>query len=93
MLAYRKTLIGGFFVLLLGLAQAALAQDAIDMRGKTALITGSTSGLGRTVAERLGAMGAIVIVHGRSEARGREVAAAINAAGPGRAVFYRADLG
>jgi NAD(P)-dependent dehydrogenase (short-subunit alcohol dehydrogenase family) len=93
MLAHRKTLIGGLFVLLLGLWQAALAQDAIDMRGKTALITGSTSGLGRTVAERLGAMGAIVIVHGRDEARGREVVAAINAAGPGRAVFYRADLG
>jgi NAD(P)-dependent dehydrogenase (short-subunit alcohol dehydrogenase family) len=90
---HRKTLIGSLLVLLAGLSQPALAQDTIDMHGKTALITGSTSGLGRTVAERLGAMGATVIVHGRSEERGQEVVDAINAAGPGRAVFYRADLG
>jgi NAD(P)-dependent dehydrogenase (short-subunit alcohol dehydrogenase family) len=38
-------------------------------------------------------MGATVIVHGRNEERGAEVVAAINAAGPGNAVFYRADLG
>lgn len=62
------------------------------MSGKTALITGSTSGLGREVAMRLGAMGATVIVHGRNEDRGHEVAEAINSAGPGQAVFYRADL-
>ena len=86
---------GPLFALLatvLCLALPAEAQQAIDMNGKTALITGSTSGLGRELAERLGAMGATVIVHGRSEERGREVVAAINAAGPGEAVFYRADL-
>ena len=87
-----KALIGGLFVLMAGLAGGALAQDTIDMRGKTALITGSTSGLGAEVAGRLGAMGATVIVHGRSEERGREVVDAINAAGPGRAIFYQADL-
>jgi NAD(P)-dependent dehydrogenase (short-subunit alcohol dehydrogenase family) len=63
------------------------------MTGKTALITGSTSGLGREVAIRLGAMGATVIVHGRNAERGAEVVAAINAAGPGEAIFYQADLG
>ncbi len=93
MSSQRKTLIGGLFVLLAGLAGSALAQETIDMRGKTALITGSTSGLGAEVAERLGAMGATVIVHGRSAERGQQVVDAINAAGPGRAIFYQADLG
>lgn len=89
----RKTLIGSLLMLLGLLSQPLLAQEIIDMRGKTVLITGSTSGLGSTVAERLGAMGATVIVHGRSEERGQEIVDAINAAGPGRAMFFRADLG
>ena len=57
-----------------------------------ALVTGSTSGLGRELALRLGARGDHVIVHGRSEERGAEVVNAINAEGPGSARFYRADL-
>ena len=76
-----------------GVSLTALAQDAIPMAGKTVLITGSTSGLGKEVATRLGAMGAKVIVHGRNAERGQEVVDAINEAGPGTAVFYRADLG
>jgi NAD(P)-dependent dehydrogenase (short-subunit alcohol dehydrogenase family) len=92
-LAQRKALIGGLLFLLGSLAQPLPAEEMIDMAGKTVLVTGSTSGLGRTVAERLGAMGATVIVHGRNEERGHEVVEAINAAGPGHAVFYRADLG
>jgi len=91
MLSRRNALI---FCLILGLTgPLAQAQDTIDMNGKTVLITGSTSGLGETVAKRLGAMGATVIVHGRSAERGAEVVDAINEAGPGRAVFYQADLG
>jgi NAD(P)-dependent dehydrogenase (short-subunit alcohol dehydrogenase family) len=89
----RKALIGGLFILLATVSPWAPAQDTIDMNGKTALVTGSTSGLGETVAKRLGAMGATVIVHGRNADRGQEVVAAINEAGPGRAVFYQADLG
>ncbi len=57
-----------------------------------ALVTGSTSGLGRELALRLGARGDHVIVHGRDEERGAEVVDAINAAGPGSARFYRADF-
>ncbi|MGB3584279.1 MAG: SDR family NAD(P)-dependent oxidoreductase, partial [Roseiarcus sp.] len=40
----------------------------MTMKGKTALITGSTDGVGRYVAERLAAEGARVIVHGRDRA-------------------------
>ena len=59
---------------------------------QVALVTGSTSGLGRELALRLGARGEHVIVHGRSEERGAEVVDAINAEGPGSARFYRADF-
>jgi NAD(P)-dependent dehydrogenase (short-subunit alcohol dehydrogenase family) len=44
------------------------------------------------VARRLGKLGAIVIVHGLDEARGRAIAAEITAAGPGRATFEPGDL-
>lgn len=88
----RKALIG-VICLLPGLsAQAGAPADTIDMTGKTAMVTGSTSGLGEVVARRLGAMGATVIVHGLNEERGREIAAEITRAGPGRAVYYAGDL-
>lgn len=59
--------------------------------GKTALITGSTDGVGRMVAERLGTDGWRVIVHGRDRERGNEVVAAIKKSG-GDAEFIAADL-
>jgi NAD(P)-dependent dehydrogenase (short-subunit alcohol dehydrogenase family) len=70
----------------------AAAPQTIDMNGKTAFVTGSTSGLGEVVARRLGAMGATVIVHGLDENRGRAIAAEITRAGPGRASFQPGDL-
>jgi NAD(P)-dependent dehydrogenase (short-subunit alcohol dehydrogenase family) len=63
----------------------------MTLHGKTALITGGTSGIGRAVAERLAREGAEVIVTGRDEPRGDEVVAAIESAG-GRARFILADL-
>jgi NAD(P)-dependent dehydrogenase (short-subunit alcohol dehydrogenase family) len=59
--------------------------------GKTALITGSTDGVGRMVATRLGEDGWRILVHGRDRARGAEVVTAIKAAG-GSAEFLQADL-
>jgi NAD(P)-dependent dehydrogenase (short-subunit alcohol dehydrogenase family) len=73
-------------------AFSAAPAPTIDMHGKTALVTGSTSGLGEVVARRLGRMGATVIVHGLDENRGRAIAAEITAAGPGRATFEPGDL-
>ncbi|MGD0196665.1 MAG: SDR family oxidoreductase [Solirubrobacteraceae bacterium] len=61
------------------------------LQGKTALITGGTSGIGRAVAERLASDGAEVIISGRDEGRGREVVEAVEAAG-GKARFIAADL-
>src|SRR5262245_52494364 len=59
--------------------------------GKTALITGSTDGVGRVVAKALGARGMRVLVHGRDRERGERVVAEIKAAG-GSAEFLAADL-
>src|SRR4051812_26126821 len=85
-----------FLLTLLSFAFSAFAFSAVpaavDMTGKTALVTGSTSGLGEVVARRLGKLGATVIVHGLDENRGRAIAAEITAAGPGRATFQPGDL-
>ena len=59
---------------------------------RVALVTGSTSGLGRELALRLGSMGMRVIVHGRNRERGMEVVEAIEREGVGNARFYAADL-
>ncbi|MDX3660132.1 SDR family NAD(P)-dependent oxidoreductase [Streptomyces sp. ID05-26A] len=52
----------------------------LNLKGKRALVTGSSSGLGEAIARLLAAEGADVVVHGRHEARARAVAADIGAA-------------
>jgi NAD(P)-dependent dehydrogenase (short-subunit alcohol dehydrogenase family) len=59
--------------------------------GKTALVTGSTDGVGRLVAKRLAEGGWRVLVHGRDRGRGEAIVAEIAAAG-GTADFLQADL-
>ena len=57
--------------------------------GKTALVTGSTDGVGRVVAEMLAAAGWRVLVHGRDRERGERVVAADQ----GRRRFRRVSRG
>jgi len=49
----------------------------IDLSGKTALVTGSTAGIGNAIAKGLAAAGADVIVNGRSQPKVDAAAAAI----------------
>ncbi len=56
------------------------------LQGKIALVTGSTSNIGRAIASRFAAEGANVVVTGRDAVRGRTVVEAIGAGG-GEAQF------
>jgi NAD(P)-dependent dehydrogenase (short-subunit alcohol dehydrogenase family) len=62
------------------------------LTGKTALVTGSTDGVGRLVAKKLGDAGARVLVHGRNRERGGQVVSEIKRHG-GVAELLIADLG
>ena len=61
------------------------------MDGELALVTGSTSGIGRAIAIEFAAEGAKVVVHGRDEGRGQAAVAEARDAG-GEAWFLAADL-
>lgn len=61
------------------------------LQGKKALITGSTSNIGRSIALAFGAQGAHVIVSGRDRARGEAVADRIRG-DDGQADYVHADL-
>jgi NAD(P)-dependent dehydrogenase (short-subunit alcohol dehydrogenase family) len=58
----------------------------IDLSGKTALVTGSTSGIGHAVARGLAGSGAEVTVNGRGQAKVDAAVAAIAKAVPGSKV-------
>ena len=53
----------------------------LELQGKRALVTGSSSGLGEAIAKRLAQEGARLVVHGRNVERAERVAAEIRAAG------------
>lgn len=60
-------------------------------KGKTALVTGATDGVGRVVARQLGKDGWRVLVHGRDRRRGEALVQEIKQSG-GSATFLAADF-
>ncbi|MUL85090.1 MULTISPECIES: SDR family NAD(P)-dependent oxidoreductase [unclassified Mycolicibacterium] len=69
-----------------------MSPNTTRLQGRTALVTGSTGGLGVAIAKALAAQGALVVVSGRNKERGDAVVAEIRAAA-GQAEFVAADLG
>jgi len=65
----------------------------IDLTGKVALVTGSTRGIGRAIAEMLAAAGAQVAVTGRDQERAEAAAADIGSAHGVTVRGYACDVG
>lgn len=63
-----------------------------DLQGKTALVTGAASGIGKAIALLYGQHGANVMVSDIDEGQGQQVVDAITAAGV-TARFFKADVG
>ena len=68
-----------------------MAVQYTGFKGKTALITGGTSGIGKTTALALAKQGANVVLTGRRAAEGEAVAKAVSALGV-KGVFVQGDV-
>jgi len=63
-----------------------------DLTGKVAVITGSSRGIGRAIAERMAEQGAKVVISSRKALPCEEVAAGINEKRPGHAIAVPANI-
>lgn len=70
---------------------SGILEQLFSLRGKVALVTGASSGIGRDMAQTLAAAGASVVLVARNEAALHALAADIEGAG-GRAAVLPADL-
>lgn len=72
-------------------SRGILISTAQDLQGRTAVVTGSSSGIGRAVAERLASEGVFVVLSGRDAKSLQECAQRIGDAG-GKSVAVVTDI-
>ncbi|HEV3175893.1 MAG TPA: SDR family oxidoreductase [Stellaceae bacterium] len=65
----------------------------LQLKGKLALVTGSTAGIGLAIATQLAREGARVIVNGRSQSSVNDVVARLRSASVGDVLGFAGDLG
>ncbi|MCE2574302.1 SDR family NAD(P)-dependent oxidoreductase [Komagataeibacter sp. FNDCR2] len=65
----------------------------IDLTGRTAIVTGSTGGIGLAIAKGLAASGARVVINGRRQAAVDQAVKELSRLGAGGAVGFTGDLG
>ena len=66
--------------------------DKIRLDGKTVIITGGHSGIGRGISEALSQAGANIVIAGRREELGKKAANEIAEANGVKAIFIKTDI-
>ena len=68
-----------------------MSLDLFNLKGKTAIVTGASKGIGKGLAHALASAGANLVLVGRNEGLLREVANQINKFGI-KVIFVKADV-